>query len=385
MPIFNFKKFINESEEYLRPSEAKAKENAKILEELLEDLITMHRDELNLDPRRFNSTDSYEVEWGNLVLRRVSTLQPGETLSILKMTYTWRDQVPESEIFAFGIRYYKRYDSIYKRAIELFRRQTGIELLTYINDERQMILAEPEVIKFVTKLLNFEFALEELEYRLPWQYTKSVELISGDEPTDIEISFPTKDNSLSLKGCYLDTTLKRGVVVGGDLPIDTKVKYTFKIKGLWNHMQERDNPSIKELGNKLKDYEKEFEFFLDDTDESQEELIKFIDKEILSKIETPETILFKKVKKELQKLKQYQIRVEIGEINISEKEHIELNLNWKGNQYTIYLLLNQLGQHRLEGIITISQFDTAIEKSTPEDLAETIYLCLLDGKLKISQ
>lgn len=62
-----------------------------------------------------------------------------------------------------------------------------------------------------------------------------------------------------------------------------------------------------------------------------------------------------------------------------------MNLNWRGDEYQFYLLINKLGDQNLEGLISIKQDDKWIDKASTEDLAETIYLNLVDGKLKISQ
>ena len=377
MPIFNFKQF-NESKSNLVTL---TEEHRVILQDILEDLWVMdHESTRNID-RPFRPISSPEVKRGNIAIRSSVDLSPGNIPSIVDYRLAPSAMINKSEIYGFSFRVSKS-ESLVKRALELFKRQTGINLSTFTNDERQTIIAEPVIIKFIESVLNFESNWEELSYLLPQRYQEDVYSDVDSCELEIGVHFPVKNRQANVVGCYLDTKLSRGVIIGGDLPISDKVKYELKIGSLWNFEEKRDEKSIREISNAIKGSEHQFEFYIDDVDSSNEELLEFYELKILSKIETPTIKLKTEIESQLDQLKKYSIK---SEFEYLEYDTIEMNLNWRGDEYQFYLLINKLGDQNLEGLISIKQDDKWIDKTSTEDLAETIYLNLVDGKLKISQ
>lgn len=378
MPIFNFKQF-NES----NSNSISLTENHRvILQDIIEDLWTMDFESQQRGDRPFRHVDAPEVKRGNIALRSSMTLSPGNIPALVDYRLSPDSLVNKSEIYGFSIRISNRTEKLLGRALDLFKRQTGIELETYTNDERQTIMADPKVIRFITNVINFESNWDELSYMLPDIYNEDIYFDVDACELEISIQFPAKVRQSNVVGCYLDTKLSRGVIIGGDLPLDDWVKYDLKIGSLWNFEEKRDNQSIWRIAKVLKGDEHQFEFDITDLDESNKELLKFYQDNILSKIESGKIKLKSEIESQLKKLKQWSIKAQFEYVEIGI---IEVIFNWKGEEYQFYLYLNKLGDQNLEGLISIKQGDKWIDKSSIEDLSETIYLNLVEGKLKISQ
>lgn len=375
MPIFNFKKF-NESNSN---SSSLTEEHLEILQEIIEDLWTMEFESLPESPFKNRIKEPPKLKFGNICLRTSDTYSPGTIATLVDMQ---KNSLPKSNIFGFSIRKSKILDDkILKRALSLFEHQTKISLSDYTNDERQTIIAEKKVIEFINKVIDFECNLPEAYYMLPNKYQQEVEILIDDVDLQVEISFLPKHYKSRIIGCYLDCRLSRGVVIGGDLLINDEVEYKFKIGNLWNFQEERDPISIKQFAEKNKGKEYQFKFDVYYHDESYEELSDFFQNEILSKIELPSISFKNQVESELNKLKQWSIK---SQFEYQNDEIIEVNLDWKGDEYQFYLYLNKMYEQDSKNLISIKQADNWIDKSSIEDLAETIYLLLTDGKLKIS-
>ena len=372
MPIFNFKKF-NES---ISNSSSLTEDHRLILQDIIEDVWTMQFDveaENTID-RPFRQRSAPEVRMGNIALRSSITLSPGHIASIVDYRLSPGTLVNKSNVYGFSIRTTDRYDSLLKRALDLFKRQTGIQLDTHVNDERQTIIAEPNVIKFINNVLNFENDWENLPYMLPGKYQEEVEIMVEPWDLEMQLEFTAKNRNSQIVGCYIDIKLTRGVVIGGDLPLNDIVKYDLKIGSLCNFEEKRDTQSVWQFAKSHKDDEYQFEFDVVDEEGSTNELLQFFEKSILSQIELPGVKLRSEIESQLNKLKQWSIKSEFEYIKTNL---IEVFLNWKGEQYQFYL--------NIEDKVSIKQEESLVDKSSVEDLAETIYLCLIEGRLKIVQ
>lgn len=374
MPIFNFKKFNESVSEPVVLTE----EHRVILEDIIEDVWTMEIE--SMDSLRRPSIP--DITRSNICLRSSVKYEPGEIAALVDYRLSPDTMVNKSNIYGFSIRTWEKHKHLLKRCLDLFKRQTGIELSTYTNGERQTIIADPKVIKFIENILQFEYSWEELEYILPQKYNEDVEIQADSCDLEIQLHFPAKNRQSTIVGCYLDMKLSRGLVIGGDLPLDDNVKYELKIGTVWNFEEKRDSQDIWRFGKIHKGEEYEFEFDVSDPDSANEELIKFIQENILSKIELSGVRLKSKLESQLNKLRQWSIKPSFEYL---KNDLLEIELVWKGDQYQFHLHLNKLGNQSLEGLISIKQGDNWIDKSSIEELAETIYLNLVDGKLKITQ
>lgn len=375
MSIFNFKKF-NES----ISKGSLTEEHRVILQDIIEDIWSIETENQRSDrPFRQSFPD---IIRGNIALRTSVTFNPGNIASIIDYKLSPGSLVNKSDVYGFSIRINERSKEWLKRALDLFTRQTGIKLETHTNDERQTIIAEPHVIRFINNVLNFENSLEEIPYMLPAKYSEEVEIRVESWELEMQIEFPVKNRSSLIMGCYLDMKLSRGVIIGGDLPLSDSVKYNLEIGSLRNFEEKRDDQSIWQFAKIHKGEEYQFEFDITDTEGSCEEIIKYIDDNILSKIELPRTKFRSEIESQLSSLKRWAIKSEFEYMKI---DVIEVELTWKGNQYQFYLYLDKLGDTYLEGLISIKQGEKWIDKSSVEDLSETIYLALVDGKLKITE
>lgn len=373
MSIFNFKKF-NESLSQPKLNH----EHLEIFNDLIDDLLSFE-EEISTD-RPFRNTKP-EVEFGNIILRTSMTFASGQVASVLgEWSFSHDRELKElkSSIYGFSIRQNKKLPI--KRLFELFKSETGIQLRSHLNDERKLIIAEPHVINFIDSLVSFEQNLEYVNDLLATKYHTEVEIEFSDN--ELLILFPAEEKSSQI-GCYLDCDLERGRLLGADLPIDHFVKYKLKIGRLWNFVEGRDNKSLQSL-SPLKDSEHEFTFDIDDIESSSEELIEFIDKNILSLLEDDYFTMFDEVESQIKSLKKYQINV--GAFEYLKPNLIELELNWKQNDYHFHIRLNQLSNKvELKNVVSIWQQDSPIASTNLNDLAETIYLSLIDGKLKITE
>ena len=374
MPIFNFKQFNESNTQTVLLTE----EHRLIMQDILDDIWALEVE--IIDHGRFGSPKVPDVSRSNICLRSSVKYIPGEIVSLVDYTLAPELIESKSSIYGFSIRIWEKHKHLLKRCLEVFKRQTGIELSTYTNDERQTIIAETEVIKFIKNILDFEISWEELDYMLPEKYRKDVFIEAESSELQIQIHFPNKDSNNSFVGCYLELNLSRGLVIGTDLPIDDNVKYKLTIGRLWNFQEKRDNPEILKFYESLKDKEYTFEFDVGDPDYSNEEIISFINDKILSQIELEDAKFKSQIEYQLKSLEQWFINTEIEYI---KNDLIQVELTWKKNQYTFYLYLNKLGEQDLDKIISIKQGDKWLDKSSVEDLAETIYLALIENKLKV--
>lgn len=339
-----------------------SEENINILQEIIEDIWSLYPNKRDFIP---------DIKHGNILLRSHVTLKPGNMLSISDTMSSFIGQ--NSDIFGFAIR--TTYIDRLPRAIELFKRRTGIQLSYHANDERMVILADPKVIDFANGILEFENGLEEIPYILPPKYMSSVDISVEPNELEIQIDFVAFNRKSRVKGCYLDIKLSRGIMIGDDIPMGNVVKYEVKVGSLWNFQEGRDDPEVWQFARVHKGDTFQIEVDLNSIDESIEELSNMIEKNILSEIGLPDVKFKSKIEEQLNNLEKYNI---YPYFEYSNSDLINVEFEWRGDHYQFYLSIDG-------GNIFINQDEKVIDVVSVEDISESIYLNLMDNKFKISK
>jgi len=380
MRVFNFYQFVNE----LVSNKFSIEEQQEILKDIINDLYEM---ETSDDVRRRPHTD-IDVLYGYIILRSPMTLEPGQTVEV-RPTNKWPsiefEDVDKAQ-FGFSIRIGRSLviQKIKSRALEIFKRQTGISLSTMESDEGYLIMADSKVISFIESILLFEEYLSDIELYMSPKYQDLISIDASD-PLKISIKFEIMVTAgLSIEGT-IKLNIERGFVLGDsntingieratneNIPVGGDVKYRISsISGSYK------DGTFGEFYDKIKNLKFTFDIDVYDNPDNNVKLFyDVIEKNIISLYRNEVIELREKIEDELDNLSKYHISSEYtysSDVNI-----IEVDLDWKEENYQFNVVVTSPN-------VIIQQFGKTISTVDIESLSESIYLLLMDGKLKITQ
>lgn len=371
MRVFNFYQFINE----LVSNKFSIEEQQEILKDIINDLYEM---ETSDDVRRRPHTD-IDVLYGYIILRSPMTLEPGQTVEV-RPTNKWPsiefEDVDKAQ-FGFSIRIGRSIviQKIKSRALEIFKRQTGISLSTMESDEGYLIMADSKVISFIESILLFEEYLSDIELYMSPKYQDLISIDASD-PLKISIKFEEDVIKLNIERGFVlgDSNTTNGIerATNENISVGGDVKYKISsISGSY-----KSGP-FSEFYDKVRNLKITFDIDIHDSPDNNVKLVyDVIEKNIISLYKNEIIELREKVEDELDNLKSYHISSEYtysSDVNI-----IEVDLDWKEENYQFNVIVTSPN-------VNIQQFGKTVSTVDIESLSESIYLLLMDGKLKISQ
>lgn len=376
MRVFNFYQFINE----LASNEVSLEDYESTLNDIFNDLYEIEYEELH--PERRRPTPNVDVRYGYIILRTPTTLQPGQIIEVRP-----EDRWPKLEFensenvewgFSIKIGQSKIIDKVKYRALDLFRRQTGVTLGTTISDEGYLIMADPKTITFIESILEFEDYLTDIALNINPKYYGSISIDASD-PLEISINFNEGKLNLNIeRGVVLgnsNTTDGRSSATNQNIPVGRDVKY--RVSSI-NGAYEKDS-LFEEFYNKVRNLKINFDIDVySDPSENVKLVYDILEKNIILLYQNEDIELREKVEDELDNLKSYHASLEYEYIYINNIDTIEVDLDWKEGNYQFNIIIDK-------PIISIEQFGKLLVKVNVEDLSESIYLLLMDGKLKITQ